>query len=212
MRDLPKPDLEGELDAEVVRAIAVEAKAHLRKRARGLRQSVPRGGIEARSRRVVEHLLALAPVGSARTIALFDAIAAKNEVDLRALDAALRARGVTVAYPSIDRASRAMTFRDPGDPSKMAERGMLAREPAPHDPEIASLDVIVVPALLVDARGFRLGYGGGFYDATLPRYCPPARSIAVAFAFQVAADLPVEAHDVACDLVVTDAGLVERPG
>jgi 5-formyltetrahydrofolate cyclo-ligase len=38
----------------------------------------------------------------------------------------------------------------------------------------------------------------------LPRFSPPATSIVVAFDFQLVVELPVEAHDVACDLVVTD--------
>ncbi|NUP07951.1 MAG: 5-formyltetrahydrofolate cyclo-ligase [Polyangiaceae bacterium] len=189
--------------------IAHEAKATLRKRARGVRASVPKSAIERRSNEIVSRLLALPVMAGARRVALFAAMTSKNEVNLHALDVALRARGAVVAYPSIDAQTRVMSFRDPGDPATMKPRGMMAPEPDPASPEIAELDLVVVPALLVDPRGYRLGYGGGFYDRTLLRYCPPARSIAVAFEFQIALDLPRTAHDVACDIVVSDAGIVK---
>ncbi len=197
------------LDPAAIAAFAAEAKAHLRKRARSLRASFPRSAIASRSAAILARLLELPALRAARAVASFYPMEAKNEVDLRALDAALRARGVVVAYPSIDPETRLMTFRDPRDPATMQPRGMMASEPEPSAPEVTSLDVIVVPALLVDPRGHRLGYGAGFYDRTLPRYCPPARSIAVAFDFQVAADLPTTQGDVPCDEVVTDARLVK---
>jgi len=69
-----------------------------------------------------------------------------------------------------------------------------------------------VPALAVASSGHRLGYGSGFYDATLPDFCPPALSIVVAYDFQLLAELPVSAHDIACDIVVTDARLLRVVG
>jgi 5-formyltetrahydrofolate cyclo-ligase len=62
-----------------------------------------------------------------------------------------------------------------------------------------------VPALAATPDGHRLGYGKGFYDATLPDVCPPALAIAVVYSFQLLAELPVESHDHRCDLVATDA-------
>lgn len=198
-----------DLDPEAVLAFAREAKAMLRKRARGLRASIPAEAIARRSKAIVERLLSLDVVRDAKSVALFQPMARHREVDLRELDPALRARGANVFYPSIDKETRVMTFRAPRDPSELEERGMLAPEPDPSRPEAERLDVVVVPALLVDPRGYRLGFGGGFYDRALPRFCPPARSIAVAFEFQVAADLPVESWDVACDMIVTDAAIVK---
>jgi 5-formyltetrahydrofolate cyclo-ligase len=63
----------------------------------------------------------------------------------------------------------------------------------------------VVPALAVDPRGHRVGYGAGFYDRTLPRFVPPAVSIAVAFDFQLAVEVPTTEGDVAVSWIVTDA-------
>jgi 5-formyltetrahydrofolate cyclo-ligase len=69
--------------------------------------------------------------------------------------------------------------------------------------------VVIVPALWIDAGGQRIGYGAGFYDRTLPRFCPPGRSIGVAFDFQLAGDVPVTEGDVAVGLVVTDMRVLD---
>jgi 5-formyltetrahydrofolate cyclo-ligase len=181
------------------------AKAVLRKRARALRGTMPAAGLAQRCERIVETLRGLDAVRSAASVALFWPIEGRNEVDLRPLDPILRADGKRVAYPSIDPETRVMTFRTVADPSAMEERGLGFLDPGAAAPEVDRLDVIVVPALLVDPRGHRLGYGAGFYDRALPGYRPPALAVAVAFDFQLVADLPSTEGDVAVDLVVTDA-------
>jgi 5-formyltetrahydrofolate cyclo-ligase len=76
---------------------------------------------------------------------------------------------------------------------------------APVNRAIIKKSLVVVPALAVAATGHRLGYGGGFYDAMLPDFCPPAIAVVVAFDFQLVAELPAEPHDVQCGVIVTDA-------
>jgi 5-formyltetrahydrofolate cyclo-ligase len=95
------------------------------------------------------------------------------------------------------------------DPVRLEERGLGFREPDPALPEAASLDVIVVPALQIDGRGHRIGYGAGFYDRTLPRFAPPALAIGVVFSFQLVAEVPVTPGDVPLGLIVTDEQVIE---
>jgi 5-formyltetrahydrofolate cyclo-ligase len=181
-------------------------KAELRKRMRGLRNALPAPACAERSARIVERLTALEPIARAPSIALFWPIQERHEVDLRALDAGLRARGARVAYPAVDPETRVMTFRFVDHPDSMQEHGFGFREPPPAAPEAApgDLGAVVVPALAVDPAGHRIGYGAGYYDATLPAYAPPAASIVVAFDFQLIAEVPVMAGDVRLDWVVTD--------
>jgi 5-formyltetrahydrofolate cyclo-ligase len=193
-----------DFDPATVAELSRRAKVALRQRARGVRASIPLSGAAERSRAIVERLKTLEPLLGARSIALFDAMAAKREVDVRSLDGWARERGASVVYPSMDRAAWAMTFRDPGDPDAMQDRGFGFREPDPSAPEATEIDVIVTPALLVDGRGIRLGYGGGFYDRALAQHKPRSRAVCVVYEFQLAADLPRAEHDVPVDLVVTD--------
>lgn len=182
-----------------------KVKAELRKRMRGVRKAAPIEACLERSKKIVAALLAEPAVASARSIALFWPIEERHEVDLRGLDASLRARGAELFYPALDPETRVMTFRRVDDVAVLAEAGFGFAEPPLDAPEATTLDVIVVPALAVDDRGHRLGYGAGFYDRTLPRFCPPAKAIVVAFDYQLIAEVPITEGDVATDLVVTDA-------
>lgn len=180
------------------------AKVALRKRARGLRASIPAVALAERSARIVARLEAEPAILAAREVALFFPMLQRHEVDLRALDASLRARGVRVAYPRIDEGRDALSFRI-ASPDTLIEGAGGLREPAADAPVATTLDVVVVPCLLVEARGYRLGYGGGWYDRTLPSVCPPALSIAVGFDFQLAAEVPIEPGDVAVARVVVES-------
>ncbi len=193
-----------DLDPEAVKILAYRAKAELRKRLRALRNTIPASAIAERSAKIQARLEHLPQFVQAKHVALFWPIDGRNEVDLRPLAARLKDRGVSIAFPSIDPETRVMTFRVPPNPETMEERGLGFAEPAYEDPEATNLDVIIVPALGVDASGNRIGYGAGYYDRTLPRFCPPAVAIAVAFNFQLLVEVPHTEGDVAVQLVVTD--------
>ncbi len=166
---------------------------------------MPDGAIEARSTALRERLDTVDVVKNAKRAALFWPIERKKEVDLRPLDTALRSRGVTLAYPAIDPETRIMTFREVGNTDELtpSELGFMA--PPLTAPLCAELDLVLVPGLAFDDRGFRIGYGGGFYDQALPETRATATFVGVAFDFQLAADIPNDSHDVAVDIVVTDA-------
>jgi 5-formyltetrahydrofolate cyclo-ligase len=180
---------------------------------RGLRNAAPLEACRARSAAIVARLEALAPIAAARRVALFWPIEEKHEVDLRPLDAALRARGARVAYPAVDPDTRLMSFCfvDGADAAQaaqsMRERGLGFAEPPEAAPAAApgELDVIVVPALAFDPRGHRIGYGAGFYDRALPGHAPPAVTVGVAYDYQLVAEVPDHPHDVPLAWLVTDA-------
>ena len=180
-----------------------KVKAELRKRMRALRKTAPAASCLERSRAIAHRIEAVPGFERARRVALFWPIEARHEVDLRPLDTVLRARGAAVFYPAIDPESGKMTFRA-GAPGTLVEAGYGFAEPPSDAPEATALDVIVVPALAVDGRGHRLGYGAGYYDRTIPRFAPPARTIVVAYDYQLIVEVPVTEGDVPCDVVVTD--------
>lgn len=184
--------------------VARRAKAELRKRLRGLRNTHPESACAARSAKIVARVLDLEAMADAKRVALFWPILGRREVDLRPLDAELRARGKEVAYPAIDPETNVMTFRFATE-RDLEERGLGFAEPPPSATEADVLDLVVVPALAADARGHRLGYGAGYYDRTLPRFAPPATTAIVVYDFQLLAEVPKLDGDVACDWLVTDA-------
>ena len=72
-------------------------------------------------------------------------------------------------------------------------------------------EVIIVPMLAFDRRGYRLGYGGGFYDRTLEalRAQGPVTAIGFAFSAQEMPHVPTEPTDQKLDLIVTDIGILQ---
>jgi len=202
-------------EASQVAQLAEAAKVELRKRLRALRQAYPVDALRSRSAALVARAVALEEFRAASSVALFFPLEARKEVDLRELDAEARRQGKRVYYPFLEQRGEALVtgLRLTSGISVLAERGRGFLEP-PAEAESATrgdVALLFVPALAVAPSGHRLGYGAGFYDATLPDFCPPARAIAVAYDFQLLADLPTLPHDVACDGVLTDARAFWRP-
>jgi len=187
-------------------------KIELRKRMRGLRKALPASACAHRSERIVVRLSDMEFMVRASSVALFWPIEERHEVDLRPLDAIVRNRGGRVAYPVIDPDIAVMEFRFVEDVGSMQTHSFGHREPAAHSAKAApgQIDVIVVPALAVDPRGYRIGYGGGYYDRALPLHAATATTVAVAFDFQLVAEAPETEGDVAVQWIVTDARTLER--
>lgn len=192
-------------DEELIR----RAKQALRARMRALRAALPASALAGRAERIVATLLGLRELADARAVALFGAIRQKQEIDLSGLDTELRRSGKLVYYPFMDPTPDGYRtgFRRVDDPTTLAERGRGFPEPARDAPEArrGELDVVVVPALALSVLGQRVGWGAGWYDATLPDVRPPALAIGVGLDFQLLGELPSTPRDVPVDYVVTDA-------
>jgi 5-formyltetrahydrofolate cyclo-ligase len=201
---------------DALSALGQRAKQQLRARMRGTRRALSGAAVLARSARIIAALRRIEAFERARSVGLFWPIEALGEVDLRALDQGLAERGVARYYPFMDPKPGGFTtgFRRIEQPEELQLRGQKFAEP-PRDAKRAErgdIDVVLVPALAITPEGHRLGHGVGFYDATLPDVAPPALSIALAFSFQLLAELYVEPHDVACDAVITDTEIFDAKG
>ncbi|MCA0873217.1 5-formyltetrahydrofolate cyclo-ligase [Seohaeicola saemankumensis] len=128
----------------------------------------------------------------------------RTEIDPLPAMAEAAAHG-PVAVPVIQGKAQPLRFSrwEPG--CEMIDGPFGARVPAREyyfDPEI-----LIVPLVAFDARGNRLGYGGGFYDRTLQQLRSRRATLAIGFAFdgQEAGELPLEATDQPLDMVVTES-------
>lgn len=86
------------------------------------------------------------------------------------------------------------------------------REPKPDcSPEIniKNIDVVIVPAVAYDINGFRLGYGGGFYDRFLENIREDAVTIGIAFDLQIFDEVPKEPHDAQLDYIITESRILK---
>ncbi len=178
----------------------------MRKRMRGLRNTFPAAVCAEKSRAIVERLAKRPEIERAKSVALFWPIEARHEVDLRELDATLRARKIPVFYPALDPETHAMSFRLVTDIAALTDLAFGFSAPTADAPEAgpSDLDVIIVPAVVVAPSGHRIGYGAGHYDRTITRFLPHAVTIGVAYDFQLLAEIPVTEGDVALDVIVTN--------
>lgn len=80
--------------------------------------------------------------------------------------------------------------------------------PAPVARIAATPDLLLIPLVGFDAAGFRIGYGGGYFDRTLAVMCPRPYAIGVGFELCRVVDVEPEPHDVRLDAIVTESGLV----
>lgn len=132
-----------------------------------------------------------------------------TEIDPRPTMAAWS--GAAVGVPLIEGKARPLAFArwTPEMPLVAASFGTQA----PADPVPMVPEVLIVPLLAFDRRGFRLGYGGGFYDRTLEglRRNRPTFAVGLAYGAQEVEEVPIEATDQPLDLIVTEGGVI-RPG
>ena len=119
---------------------------------------------------------------------------------------AMSAHQGLVGVPVIVAAATPLKFREwgPGVAMVAGDFGALI----PEEGAWVTPQVVIVPLLAFDARGFRLGYGGGFYDRTLQglRAKGPVLAIGFAFEAQEVDAVPIDAFDQKLDLVVTEKG------
>ncbi|OIP08225.1 MAG: 5-formyltetrahydrofolate cyclo-ligase [Betaproteobacteria bacterium CG2_30_68_42] len=132
----------------------------------------------------------------------------RGEFDARALMARRIAAGMRGALPVLVAADAPLEFRawTPDTPLHTDRHGIrYPAQGAPVHPE-----VILLPLVGFDAAGFRLGYGGGYFDRTLAALDP--RPIAVGAGFELArvASIRPQPHDLPMDWVVTETGLFRR--
>jgi 5-formyltetrahydrofolate cyclo-ligase len=130
------------------------------------------------------------------------------EIDIRPLLEALHARGHRIALPETPPRGNPLIFRlwHPGM-TMLAERFGTARPTG----GVVQPDWLLVPLLAFDRAGYRLGYGGGFYDRTLATL-PGAVAVGCAYACQLVDAVPALAHDIRLQAVATEHGVIPCTG
>jgi 5-formyltetrahydrofolate cyclo-ligase len=131
-----------------------------------------------------------------------------TEISVLPLLAKLASEGWTTALPVVLGKNLPLKFRlwTPGEPTVAGVWDI------PMPPETAAEvlpDVVLVPMLAVDNRGFRLGYGGGFYDRTLNvlRKNKSIEAIGIAYAAQEITEVPHGERDEPLDWILTERGI-----
>lgn len=177
-------------------------KTLLRKKMLALRAAEIPETRRLRDRAIAEAVYALDAYQSAHTI--FCYCATEEEIATDAILSDALAHGKRVCVPRCERPGE-MTAREITDLSQLIPGKFGIREPQDDRPVIApsEIDFCVVPCLCADSQGFRLGYGGGYYDRFLCQ-TPAFTAALCTFSRLLCTPLPREATDVPCDCIVTE--------
>jgi 5-formyltetrahydrofolate cyclo-ligase len=110
-----------------------------------------------------------------------------------------------VGLPVVDKQSRTLSFHAwyPGCPMEEDAYGI----PKPKDTELVVPTVLLVPCVGWGPGGYRLGYGGGFYDRTLASYTPKPVTVGLGYSIGWLPDLQSEPHDIPLDAILSEQGV-----
>jgi len=171
-----------------------------------LHAAIPDAGMRLAGH-VRDAALELGLEGAPKTVSVFWSMGA--EIDTGPLLKTLHAMGHRTALPVVVKKAAPLIFRawTPGD--ALADGGFGTSIPAADAREVTP-DVVFVPLLAFDHDGFRLGYGGGFYDRTLEKLragSDDVVAIGVAFSGQRVDTVPRGPHDQPLDWIATEQGV-----
>lgn len=153
-----------------------------------------------------ERFLGLDRVRRAASIMIYYSIG--NEVETVSIIQTLLAMGKTVSIP-VCTPSRDLIAGLVTDVNQLVTTRLGLREPDPNGLKSPDLmDLIVVPGLAFDERGYRLGRGAGYYDRFLGG-CPNIYTLGFAYDFQVFPQIPTESHDTKMAGLITTTGFRE---
>lgn len=88
---------------------------------------------------------------------------------------------------------------------KLGPRGILEPDTARCKPvPIECLDIAIIPGIVFDEKGGRIGSGEGFYDRFIPKLPITTRKVSIAFEEQIVPQVPMESHDKHVDIIITN--------
>ena len=183
-----------------------EAKRALRREMLALRDHMDASRISALNRALWTQLESCGALWDGRTIYTY--ISYRQEADTRALILRLWERGLPVAAPRINGQEMAFYQIRSREDIRPGYKGI------PEPGENCRLvedepGLVVVPGAVFDPRGYRIGYGGGYYDRFLEQH-PCLGTLGLAYGFQVVECVPAQEFDRPVKAVLTESGLIRE--
>lgn len=170
----------------------MDKKTALRINAKNIRKNLPISEISAK---IVEEIRLNEFYVNAKNVMLF--YPTKDEIDLRGL----LIDDKNFYYPRVDGENLLVCPYCNGEKLEKSKFNIL--EPCSSPVDVKVLDLVIVPALMVDKQGYRLGYGGGFYDRFLPNISKDCKTICAISKELLIGELPKDEFDIPADIVIS---------
>lgn len=185
-----------------------QVKSELRKELKKKRAEIAKDGYRSvAGKNTVDRITALDEFIKADTVLTFYPVG--NEIDVIPIFKIANDLGKKVAFPC-SLAGGKLVFRVVADLSELGATVHNIPEPTIASPEVIDFEnsVCIVPALAFDSDGYRIGYGGGYYDRFLSSYMGTA--IGVSYDGMIVDALPRDEFDLPVSIIITERRIL-RP-
>jgi len=187
-------------------------RRELREQIGFIRREQPRKLTEEKSREIEAKLFSLQEFTDAQTVSFYVAKKADGEVDTEHMIKSSLKMRKRILVPITDKTNRRLIFSElrdydseliPGTFSIPEPKSECQRTVPPRD-----TDLVIVPGIVFDLRGYRLGYGLGYYDRFLSSLKEETPMVGLAFEFQIVNEVPAEDQDIPVNKIVTEQRVI----
>ncbi|WP_423407401.1 5-formyltetrahydrofolate cyclo-ligase [Heyndrickxia sp. MSNUG] len=189
----------------------MEAKKELRKMIRQELSALNLPQYEHLSYRIAQRLYQDEYWKMASTIAI--TISKTPEVDTWQMIRKAWEQGKRIVVPKCEPKSRALDFRELTQFSQLESVYYGLFEPIVSETKTVKpdeIDLVIVPGLAFSKTGYRLGFGGGYYDRFLANY--QGNSLSLAFESQIVSGIPIESHDIPVSKIISNVEVIKVGG
>lgn len=195
----------GDVSPAAQRAAIMRWRRAERERLLAQRVAMPSDLRHAHAGRIAAHLDVLLPTLEGKVVSLYWPM--RGEPDLRAWLASILERGAIGALPVVAEKNKPLVFHR-WQPGEKLKRGFW-NIPVPEKEDVVTPDIALAPIVGFDEEGYRLGYGGGYFDRTLAVLPQTRRAIGVGYSMFGIRTIHPLPHDIRMDAVVTEAGRMD---
>lgn len=182
-------------------------KKQIRKEILAIRKALSSQAIRKKSAQITTAVLKESLITSGQTLIYMDF---RNEVTTRELIEYCIAHYGFVLLPRVKGDHLTIHKITKQSDFILSSYGILEPKSTTTEVPISTIDLILAPGVAFDKEGYRLGYGGGYYDRLLSQKRKEVLVVALAFECQLIAKVPTEPHDYKMDLIITENQII-RP-
>ena len=186
-------------------------KQNLKQQTYSIRKNLGKDEVMEKSSLVKKHLYALPEFQKAKNILFYASF--NNEVDTGSMiKESLMQQGKKIIMPFVAKNNPILQLSELKDFNELEPKTFGILEPKElyiREFSHEKLDVAIIPGMVFDHFGHRIGYGYGYYDRFLKQLKKTATKIGLAYDFQVVDKIQEEQHDIPVDFIVTESKIIK---
>ncbi len=187
-------------------------KDKLRGEIKKIRKNLSREEVFEKSKKIKKQLFKIDEFKQANNILFY--VSYNNEVNTHEMIKECLSSKKHVIVPITDKENRCLIVSklEKWDDLEIGAYGILEpKKDAVKEVSIDIIDLVIVPGLVFDLQGHRIGHGMGYYDRLL-KQLKNILSVGLAFEYQIIEKIPVDEYDVPVSMIITEDGTIELQG